>query len=295
MNTECARRTVLAHHRPTTLDEALRLLREIPGARLVAGGTDIFVHVRCGRVPAPPALVSLRRIPGLCGVTIGDTVEIGALTTVAELAAHRELCALIPALASAARDFAGPQVRNAATVAGNLCTASPCASLAPPLLAHDARVVARGASGEREIELLRFFVAPGQTLLGRDEVVTAVRVPRPDDGTRSAFRRAVRVAMDVAFVSVAAAVRMEKGACAWARVVAGAVAPTPLRLCDVEELLVGSRLDDATLSRAGELAAAGVAPITDIRATAEYRRHMTGVLLRRALAGLAEGGTDRDA
>jgi len=282
--------TGCAHHRPTSLDEALRIAREVPGARFIAGGTDVLVHVRSGRVPVPPALVSLRRVPGLRGVTIGDTIKIGALTTVGELAAHTELARLVPALVMAARAFAGPQIQNAATIGGNLCNASPCADLVPPLLVHDARVVTRGSGGRNVIELDEFFIAPGETLLDDGEIVTEIVLPLPAAGTCSTFGRKVRVAMDLAIVNVAVAMRMDGSTCRAARVAAGAVAPTPLRLPDVEEYLTDRVLDDETHRRAGALAAAGVAPISDVRAGASYRRHMTSVMVRRALAELAAGG-----
>jgi len=287
--------TGCAHHRPTSLDEALRLAREIPGARFVSGGTDVVVHLRSGRSSVPPALVSLRRVPELRGITVGDTIKIGALTTVGELAAHTELARLVPALSMAARAFAGPQIQNAATIAGNLCNASPCADLAPPLLVHDARVVVRGRGMASEIELGEFFVGPGETLLDDGEIVTAIVLPLPPAGTRSTFARKVRVAMDLALVNIAVAVRMDGLTCRAARVAAGAVAPTPLRLRGVEDFLADRDLDDAALRRAGELAAARVEPISDVRASADYRRHMTGVMVRRALADLASGGRNGDA
>ncbi len=296
MSTETTVCTIGAYHRPATLDDALRILRDVPGARPVAGGTDLLVHVRDGREGAPPALVSLRRVPELCGVTIEDgAVTIGALTTMSDIVADAELARLLPAVHVAAADFGGVQIRNAATIGGNLVNASPCANLPPALLVHGASVVLRALGGVRTVDLRDFIVGPGETCLRDGEVLAAVTIPRPLGGLRSTFRRTVRVAMDMALVSVAAAVAMDGGTIGAVRVAAGAVAPTPRRLAEVEELLRGAVPDEGLLRRAGELAAAGVAPISDVRASESYRRHMTGVHVRRALAELTAGGVDGDA
>jgi len=275
--------------RPSTLDEALRLVSDIPGARFVAGATDLMVHLRDGRMEPPPALISLRSLDELAGITMGDTIRIGALTTVRELGEHAGIAAALPALSEAARVFGGPQIRNVATVGGNICNAAPCADTPPPLLVHDARIELRGPAGTRDVPLHEFFSGPGETYRAPDEVVTALLVARPPDGAGSTFLRKGRVAMDLTLVSVAAYLELDGTICRKARLAAGAVAPIPLRLRRTEELLEGKELDEQAIRMAGELAMVEVAPIDDVRTTAAYRRHITGVFVRRGLAALAAG------
>jgi len=177
----------MRYHRPTSLAEALRLFAEEPAALFIAGGTDLMVRLREGSL-RPTALVSLARVPELAGITDGGTLVLGALTTVAEIASHRGLAELCPVLAQAARTIGSQQIRNVATIGGNLCNASPCADLAPPLLVLEASVRIEGPGGRRVLPLADFFEAPGQTRLRPGELLTAIEVPR-----RSVAPRPIRL------------------------------------------------------------------------------------------------------
>lgn len=178
------------YHRPESLEDAFRLKSELPGARFIAGGTDVMVRIREGRL-RPPALISLSRVRELAGIRHGDEIRIGAMTRVAELLRDEELGRSAPVLALAARTLGGMQVRNLATVGGNLCNASPCADTAPPLLVLDARVVVRSPGSERELPLADFFVAPGETRIGEGEMVWESASAGPTRGrARPSSRRA---------------------------------------------------------------------------------------------------------
>ena len=270
-----------AYHRPRTLDELWRLQEADPDARLIAGGTDLMVGD-----DQPRALISLRSIPGLDGIEMGPPTRIGALTLVADVLAHKGIAARFPTLTQACHLFASMQIRNAATVGGNLCNASPAADLAPPLLVHDAIVRLSSPGGAREMPLEEFFLGPGRTALALGEVLTDVLLHPPPDGAATTFLRKTRVRMDIALISVAVRLDLEGARCKAARVAAGAVAPTPLRLKAVEALLEGESITPQLAAEAGALAAQSVEPVDDIRTTASYRRHMVGVYVKRAIEEL---------
>ncbi len=275
-----------AYLRPTSLQEAWQLLEAHPEARFVAGGTDVMTGLKDG-ILRPPALISLRRVPDLEGVTHNDdAIRIGAMTTIRDLVDSEVVRTHLPVLAEGARCLGSRQVRNVATVGGNLCNASPCADTAPPLLVLDAIVQIAGPGGRREIPLSTFFTGPGQTVLAPGEILTAVSVPRPAPGSRGAFLNRGRTRLDITKTSVAVQAELDGPTCQWARVAVGSAAPTPLRLAAVEARLAGARLDDATLEEVAALTADAVAPITDLRSTEDYRRHLAGVLVKRALRRL---------
>lgn len=273
----------LEYHRPRSIEEALRLKSLLAGASFIAGGTDLMVQMRAGKT-APAALISLRGVPDMDGIDEGPPARLGGLTLVADIADSTFLAERYGALHDGARPFGSVQIRNAATLGGNLVNASPAADLAPPLLVHDARVHLRSPGGERTIALEELLVGPGQTALSADEILGAVTLPDPGAGSGSAFLRKTRVSMDIALVSAAAWVRVEDGRCVEARVAAGAVAPTPVRLPRVEAALVGRPIDEDSLAEASRLAPEEVQPISDIRASADYRRHLVSVFVVRALA-----------
>jgi carbon-monoxide dehydrogenase medium subunit len=279
-----------AYHRPDSLEEAWRILASEEDACPVAGGTDLIVRARQRKTRLPATLVSLRRIAELRRIDEGETFRIGSLATMAECAEHPGLRAAFPSLAAAAGTMGSVQIRNLATVGGNLCNASPCAELATPLLVHEARVEIRGADRVREVPLEEFFRAPGVSCLEPGELLSAVLVGRPAPESRSLYQRKGRVRMDLAQASLALRLEMEAGRCRLARVAAGAVAPTPIRLGEVEALLEGERISPPLLERVGELAGRGIRPISDVRAGAGYRRRMVGVFARRGVERLAAEG-----
>jgi len=281
-------RPAFAYHRPATLDEACRLLAAEPRAAVLAGGTDLMVHLRQPqRERRPPAVINLKRIPGLDGIDIGPTaIRLGALTTLAALTEHPVIGAEYPVLPFTARYMGSPAIRHLATVGGNLCNASPAADLSPVLLVLDAAVGIVGPAGSRRLSLDQFFRAPGQTALAPGELLAWIEFPRRHRGWTVRYERLdVRRAMDIAIVGVAVALRREGPPLVEARLALGAVAPTPLRVPEAEAALVAGGLVPAAVDRAVTVAMAAARPISDVRATAEYRREMVGTLVRRALAG----------
>jgi carbon-monoxide dehydrogenase medium subunit len=276
----------IAYYKPRTLDEAWELKAKNPGARFIAGGTDLLVKMK-NRAMDPPALISLRSISELRGIDGDSGVRIGAMTTIAEIAGNPVLAEDYPVLVEAAKRLGSVQVRNAATIGGNLCNCSPCADTALPLLVLEARVVLTSPAGAREVPLDEFFLGPGKSCLETEEILAAVLLDPPPKG-RGIFMKKGRVKMDLAVASLAVLMEAEGGKCRRARIAAGSVAPVPLRLHRVEEFLEEEPLSDATIARARELAKESVSPITDIRSTEEYRREIVGVYLARAIRAIAD-------
>ena len=275
-----------AYHRPTTLAEAWQLAEQ-PGARFIAGGTDLMVRIRSGQ-QTPSALISLRNIDALRGIRLDkSTTRIGAATPIADLLGHPDLAIRCPVLVAAARRLAGPQVRNVATLGGNLCNASPCADTAPPLLVLDAWLRIEGRDGARDVPLEDFFVAPGQTRLAPGELLTEICFDTPAAGTRATFLRRSRVRMDVSMASVAVLLTLEGGRCLRARLAAGSVAPRPIRLRGVEALLQGHEITDERIAAARVQTELEITPISDVRSSEWYRRRVTGAMVQRALGELS--------
>lgn len=280
------------YHRPTSLTEALKLLSTL-GNRLVAGGTDVLVQMQKRKLSSEgelAGLVSLRRVRELQGINASDdTLTIGAGTTFTDILESELVRDWAPALTSAAEIFASPQIRNVATLGGNLCNASPAADAAPPLLVYDARVEATSAHGRRELGIDALFKAPGKTALNADEIMTAIHIPRPSPNAQAVFLRRGRIRMDVAVASLAMLLELDGDTCVNARVAAGAVAPTPLRLHGIEDMLTGNAISDDLITEGRRMAEAAVTPITDVRSTEEYRRHLIGVYFERATKRIIGG------
>jgi len=255
--------------RPASLDEALAALAR-PGARALAGGSDLLL--RCGRdEPWPEALVDLKGMAELRALKAGKNgLRIGALASVAELLESGMLKDW-PALLEALRGFAGRQIRNRATLGGNLANASPAADSLPPLMAYEARV----ATDRRVLPLDEFFTGPGQTVLEHGEIILRLEVPRPPETGRSFYvKLAPRDAMAISVAGVAASIVVERGKVKQARLALGSVAPTVIRARRAERYLEGGPLDRERAAEAGRLAAGESSPIDDIRASASYRRRM---------------------
>jgi CO/xanthine dehydrogenase FAD-binding subunit len=275
------------YHRPGSLVEAFRLAGANPGARFIAGGTDLMVRIR-QRLLQPHALISLRGVPELRGIQLGELgVRVGAGTTISEILEHRALREAWPVLGQAARRMGSTQIRNAATLGGNLCNASPCADMAGPLLVLEATLRLQGARGTREVPIHGFFVGPGATCMRPGELLSDVLVPPRLPGERSLFVKKGRVRMDLALCSVTVRVQLEGSTCKLARLAAGSVGPVPLRLRAAEACLEGKALGEAAIEAAAEAAMREVTPISDVRASADYRRAIVGAYLRRALRELS--------
>jgi len=274
------------YHKPKTLHEALRLKKEIPGSAFVAGGTDAMVKIK-NKAMRPSALISLRAVPELQGISVNGSASIGGATTITDIVKHPDLGKLFPVLVAAAERLGSAQIRNVATIGGNLCNASPCADTSLPLLVLDASVEIQGLSGTREVALKDFFKGPSLSCLAPDEVLTAVRIPKPHPAAKGVFFKKGRVRMDLAVASLAAFVQMDGNTITSARFAAGSVAPTPLRLFKVENLVKGKPVSEQILVEAATLGEQEVCPICDVRSTDEYRRSLIGVFVRRAMEQLS--------
>jgi len=278
---------------PASVSEACSLLAEDPdGSVVFAGGTDILVDLKAGSRRLR-RLVSLGRIEELKGIEIGadGALRIGATTTINEIARHEGITKCFPGINDAAMSLAAEQVRNQATVAGNLCMAVPSADMAPILLAHGAGLRVVSPAGERVVELREFFVGPRKTVLDPADVVVAIDLPAPVPGTGGAsLRQGGRVSLSLPKASVAAVVVMYGKVCREATVALGAVAPTPIVAVKAAEALAGKELTEEVLGEAAERAAAAATPIDDIRATKEYRLELVRVLTRRVLVAAAKRG-----
>ncbi|OHD73707.1 MAG: hypothetical protein A2177_04730 [Spirochaetes bacterium RBG_13_68_11] len=266
----------------TTVEEALEALGGRDGSRPVAGGTDLAVVLADGLGAVPPLLVDVAGIPALQGVRrTADGIAIGPATTIAEIATRSDLPAC---LCQGARAIGSPQIRNLATIGGNVCNASPCGDTLSPLVALEAAFVLASRSGTRTVPAELFFVGPKKTVLGPGELLVEIRIASARLAGRSAFRMiGKRNGQAISQVNAAVWLALEGGVIREARVAVGSVAPVPLRLKGAEALLVGKTVRGLDVEPVLARAAAEIAPISDVRASLEYRRLVTGSLLRDAL------------
>ncbi|MBI5569555.1 MAG: xanthine dehydrogenase family protein subunit M [Desulfomonile tiedjei] len=271
---------------PRTLEAALNLLIEQgQDAHVMAGGTDVMVKMTHGRLK-PRAIVALQEIEGLEGVRFdaAEGLTIGATARLAAVASHSDVLKYYPALAQAILSMANVEVRNMGTVAGNLCNAAPSADSAPPLIVMGAEVTLASLKGERRLSLDQFFTGPGFTLMEHGEIMTSIRVPVPPPRSGASYKRiSARCGVDIAAVGVGATATFDGEVCKKAAVVLGAVAPIPLRAMKTEGLLLGQAWTQELIEKAGNEAAEEAKPISDIRASAQWRKNMVAVLTQRAL------------
>ncbi len=278
---------------PETIDEAVSLLKQAGGsARPLAGGTDLVVQMkeRATRFPYPATIVSLDRVSELRGVDFSDAdgLRIGAGATMTAVTAHPAIRERYAALAEGAGVVGSLQTMNMATIGGNVCNAAPSADTAPPLLVYEAEAVIVGPNGRRTLPIAEFFRGPGETALAPDELLAELRLPLPPAGTGAVYQRNTpRKQMDIAVVGVAVALTLSGDTIERASVALGAVAPTPLRATAAEAALQGQTANDETFARAAAAAVQDSSPITDLRASAEYRRHLVKVMTARLLAKAA--------
>jgi carbon-monoxide dehydrogenase medium subunit len=277
---------------PETVAEACAFLGQYgEKARVLAGGSDLIVKMKAGLLK-PSYLVSLKKLGELNGIRHerGVGVIIGARVTHNGLVASPVLRFLFPSVSAAAASMAGYQIRNVGTIGGNLVNAVPSADLPPILLALDTQVRRVSAAGERRLPLEEFFVGPGKTVLKAGEMLAELIIPEQATTGSNYIKFGLRKAEALAVVGVASAVTMADGTIKEARIALGAVAPVPMRARAAEDALRGQRPTPELLEKAGELAAAASRPITDIRGSAEYRRHMVAVLTRDSLQAAIEKG-----
>jgi len=279
---------------PSSIAETAQLLQQ-GAATIVAGGTDLTAQIEAGVRQFAPTLINIQRVDEMRGISVAQgRYRIGGLVTVADVLESALLVADVPVLVEAADHFASPQIRNAATLAGNLCNASPAGDMCIPLLLLDADVELTswvdGAVSIRMLALSDFFTGPGKTVLRTDELLTAIEFDQPLAGFSASFQKSgPRPALEISIVSLGFAAVLENGVLAGVRVATGAVAPTPLRATATESAIEGRSLDENLIKLAVETVQKEVKPIDDIRASAWYRTHLTGVYLRRGLL-LFQGG-----
>ena len=280
-----------AYAAPSSVEEACELLGDLATkgqrSQVLAGGTDLLVQLR-GPDDAPRTIVDIKGLAETAKLEIGDQdVYVGAAIPGAVLNEHAELKALFPGLVEAVDLIGSTQVQGRASMGGNLCNASPAGDSIPALIANAGVCEIATPQGRRQLAVEDFVVGVGKNALESGEILLGVRFPRPTSASGDAYLRFIpRTEMDIAVAGAGVRVSMEGNQCVSARVAIGAVAPTALLVPDAAAALVGTTLDDAALTAAGEACSAIASPISDKRGTAQYRRQVVGVLCRRA-AGIA--------
>jgi CO/xanthine dehydrogenase FAD-binding subunit len=278
---------------PKSLPEVLKILEApIPPGKILAGGTDLTLQMKQGIV-CPALVIDVKQVPELNrlewdpqkGLRLGAAVSLNRLLAFPalpkEFSILRQACSLIGSM----------QIKNRATIGGNLCNAAPSADSAPPLLCLGARVVLSSPKATRTIALEDFFLAPGKTALAEDELLVEIEVPYPPWPSAGSYRRhTAREEMDIAVAGVGSFLTLSPGnrCLLSARIALGAVAPTPIRANGAEEILVGREITLELIEQAAERAAAEANPISDMRGSSDYRRELARVLTRRTLRSACE-------
>ena len=278
-------------HSPSTVEEALELKARLGStARLMAGGTDLLPRLRAGRVTCRH-VIGLKGVDRLRSLAFDDAtgLTIGATALLVDVAGNPPTRQHFPMLVDAISRLATVQVRNKATVAGNLCNASPCADTATPLMAFGARAGIVGPAGRREVSVEGLITGPGKTVVGDDELLESIQVPMPRAGLRTRFTKCTpRSRVDISAVSVSVALTLAGDRVDTIDIFLGTVAPTPMRAANAESVLRGKKPTPELLEQAARTAQGECRPVTDFRATKEYKLRMVYVLTRRILEELTE-------
>jgi aerobic carbon-monoxide dehydrogenase medium subunit len=278
---------------PESLDDCLRLLAQRgPETKLLAGGTDLLPQMKNG-VVIPKRVIDLS---GVARVKILECdakgLRIGSAVPARQVEQDTRVRDTYTAVAESAALLGSVQVRNLASVGGNICNAAPSADMAPPLIAMEAQAVIAGPKGERRVPLSDFFTGVRKTVVGPDELLVEIFVPAPGPHSGGCYiRHTPRRELDIAVVGVSSQVTIANGVCAKARIALAAVAPTPVRATAAEAALEGKPLTPELIERAADLAGQSAKPISDQRGSAEFRHHLVRVLTRRTLTtALARAG-----
>jgi CO/xanthine dehydrogenase FAD-binding subunit len=285
---------------PRSTEDAVSQLQERgPGGKLLAGGTDLLLQTKA-RLVKPSYVVDLGHLTELARLEHrpGEGLWIGSMVRMRTIQLSPLFRDRYGVIADGAKLVGSIQIRNLATVGGNLCNAAPSADAAPPLIAAGARAEILGPNGSRSVPLDEFFLGPRRTVLGPADLLVGVWVPEPAARSGGHYlRHTPRKEMDIAVVGVGSWVALDDGKCADVRIALGAVAPTPIRAERAEAALRGEPLSTELIEHAASLAAEEARPITDVRGTAEFRRHLVEVLTRRTLTvawnNAEQGGTGR--
>jgi aerobic carbon-monoxide dehydrogenase medium subunit len=271
---------------PSTLAEAIAILKaQGENARPLCGGTDLIIQLRSG-ARRNQHIVDIKKIKELHALAFDPKagLRLGAAVTCIEIYESDLMHRHYPGLTEAAHLIGSLQIQDRASVGGNLCNGSPAADTTPALIALGARARIAGPGGEREVPVEQFVVSPGRTVLQPGEILVEILIPPQPPHSADAYLRMIpRNEMDIAIVGAGAAVTLDGDLITAARIGLGAVAPTPLLAAKAAAALIGKKLGDATLDEAARIASETCKPIDDMRGTAEYRRHVAGVLVRRAV------------
>lgn len=274
-----------SYEAPHSVDEAIAALaKHGAAARVLAGGTDLLVQMRTG-AKSPAVLVDVKRIPELTAISLdAKGATIGAAACGDELSKRQDLIALWPGLFEATALIGSKQVQGRASIGGNLCNSGPAADTTPALIANGVRCIVAGPNGRREVAAEAFNTGPGKNVLAPNELLVALFVPRPAARTADAYLRLIpRTEMDIAVVGCGVQLTLAAdGTCTAARVALGAVGPTAFLVPEAAAALVGKKIDDASLAAAAAASSAAARPIDDKRGTIPYRKHVSGVLTKRA-------------
>jgi len=269
---------------PQSIEEAISALADHGDeAAVMAGGTDLMVLMKTGFSPA--VVVSLCEMTGLDYVEFDSAggLRLGAMATLAQVESSPVVKQHYPALWASARANGTPQTRQRGTVVGNVLRASPAGDCCCAVLAIGGSVVLQGPQGRREVDIDQFWQDYRLTARRPDELAVELKLPSPAPGSRSAFSAMTRTYFDLAKINAAASLKMDGGTCRKARLAMGAVAPTPIRLKACEQLIQGREVNEDLLDQIAASAPAGISPIDDVRSTAEYRRQVSGVLIKRVI------------
>jgi CO/xanthine dehydrogenase FAD-binding subunit len=273
-------------YEPETLREACALLEKFNGkAKVLAGGTDLLVQLKTDSIKVP-AVINLKKIKGLDKIIFHQKhgLRIGALVTWAQLLDSEPVQAYYPVLRKAAETMGSLQIRNLATLAGNICHASPAANGPIPLLLYEAECMVQCPKGERSIPIEKMFVGVQESSLQRGEIVVEINLPLSLFGMKGTYYKfSTRRAMDLAIVGVGVLVKTSNGTFDEVRIALGAVASTPIRARQAERVLVGETIDDLLIQEAAEIASGECSPVPDIRASKEYRIELVKELTYRAI------------
>lgn len=278
----------LKYHRPAGMDELLKMLGEFKGNfKIVAGCTDFIPAIRRGTWFFENGL-NLIDIKGVKELNFikkeGDHISMGAATTLTDIVNSPVIREYAPMLVEAVSKMASPQVRNIATVGGNLCMASPAGDTSPPLLTLDAQVEIKGPDREEMVPLTKFFLGPGTTCMTPRDLLTKIRFPVMQKGEAGhSTRMGLRDAFVCSIISVSVWVKVEDGVFRKVKIAQGAVAPTPVRIAKAEEYLEGKEVTEENIEKAAHIASDEIRPITDLRASAEYRKDLSKTLTKRML------------
>jgi carbon-monoxide dehydrogenase medium subunit len=279
---------------PTSISEASELHRKNgPGGYFLAGGTDLVIAIK-EKGLLPRYVVDLKRIPSLSGIreTSDGSLKIGALTTMREIETSPVICGKYPFLAQSAAEVGSIQIRNRATIGGNMANATPSADVAPALLILNAALKISRADGEKMVLLEEFFIGPGKTIMQPGDILTEILIPSTPSGFCGEYIKfSPREMMDLAYIGVAVGLVVDEDSkiCRDARIALCAVSPTPMRARKAEALLLNEAITLDLAERAGEEASNECKPISDVRSSAAYRKEMVRVNTRRALLNAAGG------